>query len=324
MEALWPGIEARSAANNLHQILYAARRAFEPSALASSSATSGYLLLRDKQLILCADSPLWVDAEAFQEAAVTARHAMEVATFRAAIDLYAGDLLPGDRYEPWVQQRRAELRELYLSLLLELGGLLEERGEFGEAIEALGRIVAEEPTHEEAYVGLMRLQALSGRRGEALSQYERLREALCGQFGREPEAATTRLQQEIRTGTLSPSELPLASFPPGEATPSPTEAARHNLPPARTNLSNAQGDEQATVLCELFAGDVAVDVTWNIVLTEREQEGSPGQDRQFSLQAVVPNFGGGAVSVRCGERGDADDVFILNTVLTAIRVGTVE
>jgi predicted ATPase/DNA-binding SARP family transcriptional activator len=236
MEALWPGIEPRSAANNLHQILYAARRAFEPSALASSSASSSYLLLRDKQLILCPDSPLWVDAEAFQEAAVTARHAMEVAAFRAAIDLYAGDLLPGDRYEPWVQQRRAELRELYLSLLLELGGLLEERGEFGEAIEALGRIVAEEPTHEEAYVGLMRLQVLSGRRGEALSQYERLREALCGQFGREPEAATTRLQQEIRAGTFSPGDLPLASFPPGEATPSPKEAAGHNLPPARTSF----------------------------------------------------------------------------------------
>ena len=80
---------------------------------------------------------------------------------------------------------------------------------------------------------------------------------------------------------------------------------------AKGNLSNAQGDEQATVLCELFAGDVAVDNTWNIVLTEKEQEGSPGQDRQFSLQAVVPNFGGGAFSVRCGERGDADDVFIL-------------
>jgi DNA-binding SARP family transcriptional activator len=96
------------------------------------------LLLRDEQLTLCPDSPLWVDVEAFEEAAESARHAMEPAAYQAAIDLYAGELLPEDRYEPWVEQRRVELRELYLSLLLELAALLEERGNFEPAIEALG------------------------------------------------------------------------------------------------------------------------------------------------------------------------------------------
>ena len=79
MEALWPDLGMQKASNNLHQILYTARRALQPSAPASSSAigSSGYLLLRDEQLSLCPDSPLWVDVEAFEEAAVTARHAME-------------------------------------------------------------------------------------------------------------------------------------------------------------------------------------------------------------------------------------------------------
>src|SRR5918994_1508601 len=120
IETLWPDLGMRRASNNLHQILHAVRRALEPSALASGSAaatSSGYLLLRDEQLILCPDGPLWVDVEAFEEAAVAARHAMEPAAFRAAIALYAGELLPEDRYEPWVQERRAQLRELYLSLL---------------------------------------------------------------------------------------------------------------------------------------------------------------------------------------------------------------
>jgi DNA-binding SARP family transcriptional activator len=84
MDALWPGLEPGFAANNLHQILHAARRAFEPSALSSGSASSGYLLLREEQLSLCPESPLWVDAEAFQEEAATARHAMEPHAFRAA------------------------------------------------------------------------------------------------------------------------------------------------------------------------------------------------------------------------------------------------
>jgi len=244
METLWPGVGMHKAANNLHQIVRALRRAIEPSALATSSsavASSGYLLLRDEQLSLCPDSPLWVDVEAFEQAATTARHApLEPAAFRAARDLYAGELLPEDRYEPWLQERRAQLRELYLTLLLELGALYEERREFGEAIEALCRIVAEESTHEGAQVGLMRLYALSGRRREALSQYERLREALYKEFGTEPEAATRRLQQEIWAGTFPhSSDSSSAGFPARvEEARSASEAPsrRHYLPLARTSF----------------------------------------------------------------------------------------
>ena len=94
--------------------------------------------------------------------------------------------MPEDRYEGRVEQRRAQLKELYLSLLSTLGALYEERKEFGEAIEALSRVVAKEPTHERAHLGLMRLYALLGRRREALSQYEHLREALLKNLGTDP------------------------------------------------------------------------------------------------------------------------------------------
>src|SRR5215218_10410123 len=93
METLWPELGMHKASNNLHQILHAVRRTFEPSAPASTisaaNSPSGYLLLDDEQLTLCPNSPLWVDAEAFEEAAASARHAtVEPAAFRAAIDLY--------------------------------------------------------------------------------------------------------------------------------------------------------------------------------------------------------------------------------------------
>jgi predicted ATPase/DNA-binding SARP family transcriptional activator/DNA-binding CsgD family transcriptional regulator len=239
IELLWPDLDPKAALNNLHYALHVARRTLEPAALAGSSATSRYLHLRSEQLTLCPDSPLWVDVEAFQEAAATARHTLEPAAFRAAIDLYAGELLPQDRYEPWVEARRAELRGLYLSLLLELAALYEEREEFELAIEALSRVVGEEPTHEEAHLRLMRLHALSGRRREALGHYERLREALYRGFGTEPEAATTSLQQEIWAGTFpSADSPPAAGFPPEVEVPtSPAQAARrHNLPLERTSF----------------------------------------------------------------------------------------
>jgi DNA-binding SARP family transcriptional activator len=107
MELLWPDLDPKAALNNLNYALHVGRRTLEPSALASSAA-SRYLHLRGEQLTLCPDSPLWVDAEAFEGAAATARHApLEPAAFRAAIDLYSGELLPQDRYEPWVEERRA-------------------------------------------------------------------------------------------------------------------------------------------------------------------------------------------------------------------------
>src|SRR5829696_4257204 len=235
MELLWPDLDSEAALNNLHYALHVARRTLESSALASSSAgTSRYLRLRGEQLTLCADSPLWVDIEAFEEAAVTARSALEPAAYRAALDVYSGEFLPQDRYEGWAEERRAQLRGVYLSLLLELAALHEKREEFGEAIEALGRIVAQDATHEGAHLGIMRLYALSGRRREALGQYERLRQALFQEFGTEPEAATTRLQQQIWAGTFPHADSPVAGIQPEEETSSPAGAAsRHNLPLAR-------------------------------------------------------------------------------------------
>jgi predicted ATPase/DNA-binding SARP family transcriptional activator/DNA-binding CsgD family transcriptional regulator len=232
MEFLWPGLDPQSSSNNLHQVLHAARCALEPSAKAGAS--SGYLLLRDEQILLCPDSALWVDADAFEEATTTARHVGEPQAFGAAIDLYAGELLPEDRYEAWPEERRAQLKELYLSLLGELAILHEERGEHEAAIEALERAVDEEPTREEAHARLMRLYALSGRRREALGQYERLREALSGELGAEPGAETTRLQQEIWAGDFpSAEEVPRsgAGAIPGKAT-----GGKHNLPLSRTSF----------------------------------------------------------------------------------------
>src|SRR5215217_597888 len=234
MDLLWPELTSEAAANNLHHALHIARRTLEPSAPAG--AASGCLHLRGERLALYPDGTLWVDVEAFEEAATAARHALEAAAFRAAIDLYAGELLPQDRYEGWVEERRAQLRGLYLSLLVELAGLYEEHGELGPAIEALSRAVAEEPTHEGAHVGLMRLYALSGRRREALTQYERLRETLYREFGAEPEAAATRLQEEIWAGTFPPAHSPLPAGSPSEEPHAAGAGGRHNLPLARTSF----------------------------------------------------------------------------------------
>jgi DNA-binding SARP family transcriptional activator len=199
VDALWPDSGKKAASNSLRKTLHAARRALDPA------GGLRYLASENDSLVLCPGSSLWVDVEAFEEAAATAHREHKPAAYRAAIELYVGDLLPEDRYEEWVEERRRELRRMFLALLGELASVHEERAEHGQGLEALRRAIAEEPTLEEAHAGLMRLYALLGQEGEALAQFERLREALSRQLGTQPSTATNRLRDEIAS-----SEFPLA------------------------------------------------------------------------------------------------------------------
>jgi DNA-binding SARP family transcriptional activator len=210
LDLLWPDLSPAAAANNLHQSLHVARKTLEPGA-----TSFRYLHLRGDQLTLCPRGSLWVDVEAFEEAAEKALRTGDPAAYRAAVDLYAGDLLPRDRYEDWTEDRREELRRTYLSLLFELAALHEELGEHSRAIEALQGIVSIEPVHEEAHVSLMRAYAGTGQRYQALRQYEQLRQALRREIGTEPHPSSRRAYEEIVAGRVPASGPSHVGSPPG-------------------------------------------------------------------------------------------------------------
>jgi predicted ATPase/DNA-binding SARP family transcriptional activator/DNA-binding CsgD family transcriptional regulator len=228
IEALWPDFGMRAASNNLRQTLHATRQVLEPD----RTAASRYLILREAQLALSPKSDLWVDVDAFEAAAATARHAMETAAYHAAIDLYVGHLLPEDRYEEWAEEPRRRLQKSYLSLLLGLARLYEERGDHESAAEAFRRSLVEEPTSEEAHASLMRLYALLGSNGEALAQYGRLENVLLRELGTKPAASSRALKEEIVAGRFPPKDTPsLNRLPKDEL-----GGGKHNLPAARTSF----------------------------------------------------------------------------------------
>jgi predicted ATPase/DNA-binding SARP family transcriptional activator/DNA-binding CsgD family transcriptional regulator len=252
MDLFWPKLGPKAAAGNLRYALHHARRTLRSGPVAASN----YLRLHGDQLVLSPTGQLWVDVEAFEEAAASARRARVPAAYRAALDLYAGELLPGDLYEEWAQDwvegRRSGLRSLYLALLVEMAGLYEERGEYGPAVEALGRVVADEQAHEEAHVALMRLYAISGRRAEAIRQYEQLREALDRELAAEPAQISSRVYEEILAGRPPPSR----SSPAGASPEDPPSVRQHNLPSARTSFVGREREivevRQALVMTALL------------------------------------------------------------------------
>jgi DNA-binding SARP family transcriptional activator len=226
MEVLWPEASRRAASNSLRSTLHAARKLLNPD------AGSSYLASEGESLVLCPEGDLWVDVDAFEQAAARARGVKEVATYGAALDLYEGDLLPEDRYEEWTVGRREELRRLYLALLVELAGLHEERDEHGLAIEVLRKATAKEPTLEEVHVDLMHLHAFSGRPERALAQYERLRDVLSRGLGTRPAASSRRLRDEIAAGSL-PMTPPVG---PSQEQEERIGVGKHNLPASRTTF----------------------------------------------------------------------------------------
>ena len=217
MELLWPGSGGRAASNNLRGTLHAARKAL-------GERGSDHVASEDGTLLLCPQGELWVDTEVFAETASAARRSRNPAAYRMAIDLYAGELLPGDRFEDWAEEGRADLRRMYLGLLTELAGLYREQGEHDRAVEALRNLLAEDPTEEWAHASLMRLYALSGRQGEALAQYERLREVLSARLDAEPSAETARLRRDVADGRFT-RDLAAAATPERA-----TGTVNHNLP----------------------------------------------------------------------------------------------
>jgi predicted ATPase/DNA-binding SARP family transcriptional activator len=179
-DQLWPDRDGESAANNLHQALHAARRAIGADAL---RLTDGVVALEAQ-----------VDVDGFEAAAAAARASGDVSAYEAALDLHAGELLPEDRYEPWADGRRAALLELHSALCVELAALY---GDDAQAIVTLQRALHVDPLAEPAHRALMRLYAATGRRQQALAQYQLLRQHLDAELAAEPDPETRGLYREL-------------------------------------------------------------------------------------------------------------------------------
>jgi DNA-binding SARP family transcriptional activator/tetratricopeptide (TPR) repeat protein len=201
MDLLWPELAPDAAAANLRKAVHFARQSLAPE----------HLALRDELLRLQAPR-LWVDVDAF-EAAADARD------LTAAIELYAGDLLLEDRFEPWTEERRERLRSRFARLLQERAVELEAAGDLRGATVVGERLAAADPLNEQAVVALMRVYALAGQRHLALGWFRQLEARLAGELGVAPGTEARRLQEEVASGRFPPAPEPAApaATPPAAA-----------------------------------------------------------------------------------------------------------
>ena len=151
IDAVWPEDTLDQAAPKLHKAAHFARKATgRPEAVVLGSDT----------VSLFPGAELVVDVTRFEELARQALAGADPGVVHAAIDGYRGELLPQDRYEDWVEQRREHLRLRYVELLRLAG--------------RWGALVEIEPGDEQAHVGLMQQHLTAGDRHAVLRQFERM------------------------------------------------------------------------------------------------------------------------------------------------------
>lgn len=189
MDLLWPELEPAAAAANLRKAVHYARQTLGPR--------GKDILLSAGDLLRLEPAAVWIDVDVFRAAVARARRSHEPSDYAEAVALYRDGLLPEDAYADWAGAAREELRAEFVQVLEEHAALLEAHGELPPAIDALRRLIAEDPGREEPRAQLIRLHALSGHRADAIEEYRHLRAALT-ELGAAPSPATERLVEEVR------------------------------------------------------------------------------------------------------------------------------
>ncbi|MEA3385269.1 MAG: BTAD domain-containing putative transcriptional regulator [Thermodesulfobacteriota bacterium] len=150
------------------------------------------LELRDGRLTL---DPryCWVDVWAFErilgETDRTWRKGTNteaVELLQSAIDIYHGNFLSGEIGEPWEIAFYERLRSKFLRGVKNLGHHWESCGEWGKAVECYQRGLEVDTKAEDLYGCLMVCYHHLGRRTEAMSLYDRLKEILSLTLGIKP------------------------------------------------------------------------------------------------------------------------------------------
>lgn len=122
--------------------------------------------------------------------------ARTVADWQTAVDLYHGPLLPG-WYEEWLAPERERLQQLFLQAGETLLHLLENQRRYPAAIQTAQHLLRHDPLHEPTYRCLMRLQALSGGKADALRTYHTCATLLEQELGVTPDEATHALYEQL-------------------------------------------------------------------------------------------------------------------------------
>lgn len=242
LDLLWPDLVPAAAANNLHVAVSRLRKLLDPG-LPGTATTSRVIRREGAGYTLPADASVWTDLEEFRRRLGQGREwrrrgawAPAVRAYRAAEELYRGDLFEEDPYEEWAIYPREQLKEAHLALQEELADCLIRLGAPDETVEICERGLADNRTREGLYVQLMCAYGALGHLAEALQAYERCRRALIDELGVDPGPAVRAVHERLLRG-----ETPGKSPETERRTPQPFEGGKVTVEPSSPRTRPGRG-----------------------------------------------------------------------------------
>jgi DNA-binding SARP family transcriptional activator/CRP-like cAMP-binding protein len=201
IDDLWPRAAPDSVESQFKVALHRLRYALEP--LMDKSRGSSYVILKDNLLSLRKDL-CRTDLDEFLLLQKQGKRAEEAGDegraflcYKSAIEIYRGDFLAEDLYEPWAEVKRYQLRNMYIDLLYRTAALCETQGKSRKAVEFYKMIIKTDPICEAAYQKLMLIYSNGGMRAEALRAYEDCRKTLEREIGVQPGRLTSSIYKRI-------------------------------------------------------------------------------------------------------------------------------
>jgi adenylate cyclase len=183
---LWGGTSDERARHNLRQALSKIRR------------TCGSIVLSEGESVAIDRAACTIDVVEFEGLA----NSNDPDTLTNCLNLYRGELLDGPQpsgieYEEWLRDARERLRGIVCDTIDRLAGILIEQKNYDEAMNVLRRRLLMDSACEPAHRKLMELLASSGRRSDALRQYQTCVGALERELGAEPSPETQAAYRAI-------------------------------------------------------------------------------------------------------------------------------
>jgi DNA-binding SARP family transcriptional activator len=203
----WPESDATRARNSLNQAVHFLRRSLGESVIVSRGDELGVEPGR-----------IWCDAQEFTALLDSGRT-------EAAMELYAGELLPGLYVEDalgverWLESQRERLRSLAVGAAGSLADAAENAGDAPQAVRWVRRAVELEPGNEAAVRRLIVLLERSGDRAGALAAFEVLQQRLQDDFDASPSAETLALVETLRSPGPPPAPLRVPTAAPAASEP---------------------------------------------------------------------------------------------------------
>ena len=183
---LWGDTGEERARHNLRQALSKIRQC------------CGWLLISNGDYLELDTTKCWADVDRFESLASSD----DPEKLRECLDLYQGELLEGlnprePEYQEWLLLARTRLRSEACQVATKLAKVLYDQGRIKETITAYCDLLTIDPAHEVAHRQLMGRLAETGRRFDALRQYQRCVEALDKELGAEPSVETKQLYAKL-------------------------------------------------------------------------------------------------------------------------------